>query len=473
MTSASINDNVVEIRKLNQYLGAFVASLGGFALGISLGWNSRASVVLKNNFDASAEDIGLIGEILNVGVSIGAIMIPFIVGRITRINILFITMFLLVLTWTIVIGRGQTVFLMITGRLICGICGGLACVVTPMYVAEIASKEIRGHLLAYFHILVNFGIMYAFIVAHSIDEESTISMYSKICGLACLSIAPAKYLPESPLYYLSKNDENNAEKSLRWYRGDTYDIQHEISEMKRLLLASRTKLFQLSSLKLLRNRRVLRSIATCFGVMASQHLCGANMMIFYALTFFDMSGSGELTGSEQTLVVGAVQIFVSILAAYLVSILGRRILLTVSTLLMGVFLILLGYFFKLRDADPENDDIYFWMAPTWATLIFAAYNLGLGPISWSILGDTLPEELKVPVASSAVAFGWLISLIATLTFEDMIIKLGGTKVMWLSAAICWLIALFCAIVVKDTSGKSLIEIQEDFQIEPNRNAQQA
>ncbi|XP_017790391.1 PREDICTED: facilitated trehalose transporter Tret1-like [Habropoda laboriosa] len=470
MTSASINDNVVEIRKLNQYLGAFVASLGGFALGISLGWNSRANIVLKNYLDASATEIGLIGEILNVGVSIGAIMMPFIVGRITRMNILFVTMLVLIFTWTIVISRGQKVLLMLAGRLICGICGGLACVLTPIYVAEIASKEIRGHLLAFFHVLVNVGIAYAFFVAHAIDEERTIWMYSTICGLACLSIAPAKYLPESPLYYLSRNDENNAEKSLRWYRGDTYDVQHEISEMKRLLLTSRSKKF---NLKLFKNRRVLRSIATCFGVILSQHLCGVNMLIFYALTFFETSGSGELTGSEQTLVVGAVQILASLLATYLVGIFGRRILLTVSALLMGVFLILLGWFFKLRDTDPEYDDIYFWMSPTWATLIFAAYNLGLGPISWSILGDTLPEELKVPVASTAVAFGWLISLMATLTFEEMIVKLGGTKVMWLSAAVCWLIALFCAIVVKDTSGKSLIEIQEDFRIESNRGVQQA
>ncbi|KOC65059.1 Facilitated trehalose transporter Tret1 [Habropoda laboriosa] len=397
-------------------------------------------------------------------------MMPFIVGRITRMNILFVTMLVLIFTWTIVISRGQKVLLMLAGRLICGICGGLACVLTPIYVAEIASKEIRGHLLAFFHVLVNVGIAYAFFVAHAIDEERTIWMYSTICGLACLSIAPAKYLPESPLYYLSRNDENNAEKSLRWYRGDTYDVQHEISEMKRLLLTSRSKKF---NLKLFKNRRVLRSIATCFGVILSQHLCGVNMLIFYALTFFETSGSGELTGSEQTLVVGAVQILASLLATYLVGIFGRRILLTVSALLMGVFLILLGWFFKLRDTDPEYDDIYFWMSPTWATLIFAAYNLGLGPISWSILGDTLPEELKVPVASTAVAFGWLISLMATLTFEEMIVKLGGTKVMWLSAAVCWLIALFCAIVVKDTSGKSLIEIQEDFRIESNRGVQQA
>lgn len=126
-----------------------------------------------------------------------------------------------------------------------------------------------------------------------------------------------------------------------------------------------------------------------------------------------------------------------------------------------------GWFFSLRDSDPEYDDIYFWMSPTWITLIFAAFNLGLGPISWSLLGDTLPEELKTSVVSMAVAFGWLISMMGTLTFDEMIISLGSTKVMWLSAAICWLIALFCAIVVKDNTGKSLIEIQDEFRIETN------
>lgn len=112
------------------------------------------------------------------------------------------------------------------------------------------------------------------------------------------------------------------------------------------------------------------------------------------------------------------------------------------------------------------------MSPTWITLIFAAFNLGLGPISWSLLGDTLPEELKTSVVSMAVAFGWLISMMGTLTFDEMIISLGSTKVMWLSAAICWLIALFCAIVVKDNTGKSLIEIQEEFRIESNRGLEE-
>ncbi|XP_076231292.1 facilitated trehalose transporter Tret1 [Calliopsis andreniformis] len=469
MTSTSVNDNVVEIRKLNQYFGAFVASLGGFALGVSLGWNSSAGEVFRNHLDASAAEIGFVGGVLNAGACFGVFLVPFLVGRISRTEMMFLTMPMFAVGWTFICFAGQKIICFIIGRFFCGICGGMFCVLTPIYVAEIADKKIRGRLLVFFQLSINLGIMYAFTAAYLVDEHETVWRYSSICGIACLSIAPTKLLPESPLHYLSRNDEINAEKSLRWYRGNTYDIQHEMNEMKRLIVMTHSKKL---SLKMFKNRRIIRSFVTCFGVMLGQQLCGVNMMIFYALTLFNTLGSGELTGSEQTLVVGAVQILSCLGAAFFVDAVGRRILLTISSLLMGIFLVLLGWFFSLRDTDPEYDDIYFWMPPTWISLLFAAFNLGLGPISWSLLGDAFPGQVKVLAAACAVAFSWLVSLMAAMTFDEMIISLGGTKAMWLSAAICWLIALFCAIMTKDTTGKTLIEIQEDFEIEESRGQEE-
>ncbi|XP_031833976.2 facilitated trehalose transporter Tret1 [Nomia melanderi] len=469
MTSRSINDNVVEIRKSNQYLGAFFASLGGFTLGVSMGWYSSAGQVFKNHLEASSTEIGLIGVSLNAGACVGAILAPFAAAKFARTTTMLAAMPVLAAGWTFICFAGQRVMFLMIGRAICGISGGVFCVLTPLYVAEVADKKIRGRLLSFFQVFVNVGIMYAFLVAHAISEQETIWKYSSICGIACFSIAPAKLLPESPFYYLSRNDEINAEKSLRWYRGDTHDVQHEISEMKRLsLVTQRGKV----NLNMLKNGRVLRSFAACLGVMLSRQLNGVNVMIFYALTLFNTIGSGELTGSEQTLLVGCVQILASLLAAFLVDILGRRILLAVSTLLMGLFLILLGWFFSLRDADPEYEDIYFWMSPAWIILFFAAFNIGLGPISWSLLGDALPVELRLPVAAGVVCLGWLVSLMATLTFDEMIITLGATKAMWLSAAMCWLTTLFCAIFVKDTAGKSLIEVQEQFRVESDRGIEE-
>ncbi|KZC08076.1 Facilitated trehalose transporter Tret1, partial [Dufourea novaeangliae] len=447
------------------FVREFPASLGGFTVGVSLGWNSTAGEVFRNYLDASSLEIGLIGGLLNAGACVGAILTPFFFGRFSRTPKMPAFGAVLAVGWCLIVFANDKILLMI-GRVICGLPAGVFCVLMPIYIAEIADEKIRGRLLSFFQIFINLGVMYVFVAAYMEEKHSTVSTYSLACGMPCVLLIMSTRLSNSPYYYLSRNDEINAIVSLKWFHGIDYDAQRKINEIKRLILMVQPKKLIPTMIK---NRRVLRSFATCLGVVLSQHLSGANMMIFYALTLFNTIGSGELTGSEQTLLVGAVQILASLLAALLVDVLGRRILLALSTSLMGLFLILLGWFFGLRDKDPEYDDIYFWMPPAWIILFFAAFNLGLGPISWSVLGDTLPVEVKVPVASVVVSLGWLVSLLSALTFDEMIISLGATKAMWLCAGICWLSTLFCAIVVKDTTGKSLTEVQEEFfDTEPNR-----
>lgn len=93
---------------------------------------------------------------------------------------------------------------------------------------------------------------------------------------------------------------------------------------------------------MLRNRRVLRCFFACVLAFLTQQLGGVNVITFYSLTLFEFGGSGDLTGSEQTVVVSSVQILSCLAAMRLIDTFGRRILLVVSSALMGLFLILLG-----------------------------------------------------------------------------------------------------------------------------------
>lgn len=127
-----------------------------------------------------------------------------------------------------------------------------------------------------------------------------------------------------------------------------------------------------------------------------------------------------------------------------------------------------GWFYEVRDRDPEYDDIYFWMPPTWTTLFLAAFNMGVGPISWALLGDAFPMEIRVTAVACVAALNWLLSLIATMTFGEMLDVLGVQKTLWLFAGFCWLAGAFCALFVKDTRGCSLAKIQESFAIEDRR-----
>ncbi|CAL1688650.1 unnamed protein product [Lasius platythorax] len=258
-----------------------------------------------------------------------------------------------------------------------------------------------------------------------------------------------------------KNNEIKAKDSLKWYRGQAYD-DIEMEELKYLAVVSHSRK---STMSILKNRHIVRSFFTCFFVFLAQQLSGVTIMIFYALTLFNIGGSGDLTASEQTIVIGGIQILSCFLAIGLIDMVGRRILLIVSSMLMGLFLMLLGWFYELRDQDPEYDDIYFWMPPTWTALFFVAFNIGVGPISWALLGDIFPMQIRETAVAFAATFNWLLCLIATMTFGEMLDALGVTKIMWLFAGFCWLAGIFCALLVKDTRGHSLAKIQESFGIE--------
>ncbi|XP_011876304.1 PREDICTED: facilitated trehalose transporter Tret1-like [Vollenhovia emeryi] len=447
------------IRRLNQHIAAFVTSLGGFALGVTLGWNSSVGEILRNILNASSTEIGLVGGILNAGACVGVMFMPLFMKYLGRVTLMSLTVPGFVVGWTFVCCAGQKISLLIIGRFICGMSGGAFCILTPLYVAEIADQNSRGRLLMYFHLLINCGIMYAFVTAHVLNEHDATWRYNFTCAVTCLAVALVNLLPESPFYHLMKNNEIKAKNSLKWYRGNIcQDV--EMEELKYLVNHSGKV-----TINVLKNRRVASSFFACLFAFLTQQLSGVNIMIFYALTLFNVGGSGDLTASEQTVLIGGVQILSCFLAMGLTDVIGRRKLLIASSILMGLFLILLGWFYELRDQDPEYDDIYFWMPPTWTILFFAAFNAGVGPISWALLGDAFPMQIRETAVACVTAFNWLLSLIATMTFGEMLDTLGVPKTMWLFASFCWIAGALCAILLKDTRGHSLVKIQNSFGIE--------
>lgn len=131
---------------------------------------------------------------------------------------------------------------MLIGRLICGTCGGILCVFTPIFIAEIADKEIRNRLMTFFHFLINCGIMYAFIIDYLTEEHKIIWQYSLVCAISCVPIVFVTFLPESPFYYLTKNDEIMAKRTFQYYTNKTDDISNdELEEFKSLAVIYKSK----------------------------------------------------------------------------------------------------------------------------------------------------------------------------------------------------------------------------------------
>ena len=121
-----------------------------------------------------------------------------------------------------------------------------------------------------------------------------------------------------------------------------------------------------------------------------------------------------------------------------------------------------GWFIDLREKDPEYSDIYPWMAPTWIILYFAAFNIGVGPLSWSLYADAFPVEIKVMGATIAACFSWGMSLLAIYILFKLKIAYTIVTAIWTFAGVSWFGAIFLLFTVQETNGKSLTYIQEEY-----------
>lgn len=78
------------------------ASIGGFSLGASLGWNSNGSAILRGLLSLTAVQIGLVGVAVCFGACLGALLLPFVLKFFTRTGAMIATMPLSAAGWTLI-----------------------------------------------------------------------------------------------------------------------------------------------------------------------------------------------------------------------------------------------------------------------------------------------------------------------------------------------------------------------------------
>lgn len=121
------------------------ACIGGFSLGCGLGWSAPCVEILKSdkyNLDDFSTDV--IASVFPVGAALGTLVVPLLIDRIGRKWTMMALIPAFIGGWALLICAGSLVPLFVMGRIVTGACGGMFCVLAPMYSAEISEKQIRG-----------------------------------------------------------------------------------------------------------------------------------------------------------------------------------------------------------------------------------------------------------------------------------------------------------------------------------------
>ena len=274
---------------------------------------------------------------------------------------------------------------------------------------------------------------------------------------------------ESPRWLFSKNMDYNGTRILKILRGKDYEVIKEIDDIKRALKKNT------NSIKEQCLRFKLRAAYHPFILVALtaifQQFSGITAALFYASQIFSVAGySDEDTKVATLAAVGIVKLIATIVSAFLVELIGRRVLLIISSVGMIISSGLLGiYFFIFEDKCDSSFDLpgcpngVEYLAISSMVIFIAAHSIGWSPITWITVMELLPNYIRALGGSIANALIWISAFIVTLSFHPYSALVTPKFTWWTVALIMAVSIVFVTLFLPEAKGRSLEEIQEHFE----------
>lgn len=327
-------------------------------------------------------------------------------------------------------------------------------VVVPMYVGEIAQDGNRGALGCFLPIIVSFGILFGYCVGPylSIMWFNLISAVPAIIFLGVVFL-----LPESPYYLLMNNKVAEANRVLYFIRNGTNRelMDNEILSMRKTLKYSQENTSNFKDFFFVPSLR--STTLLIITIMIFQQLTGVSIIIAYMQTVFNDAGI-QIPSEIAVIIVGIVQCISCSATPLVVDKLGRKILLLLSIFGTGMSQCTMGIYFYLKTEGNDINAIT-WLPILSLVVFITAYNIGLGPLPWVLVGELFPQHVK-SIASTIATFSCLIMAFSTtVSFPLLREVLGVAWSFWFFSACCVLGFTVLLVFLPETKGKSLYEIQ--------------
>ncbi|XP_059632636.1 sugar transporter ERD6-like 16 isoform X2 [Cornus florida] len=391
----------------------------------------------------------MFGSILTIGAMIGAITSGRIADFLGRKGAMRMSAGFCITGWLAVYFSMGTLALDI-GRFFTGYGIGIFSYVIPIFIAEIAPKNLRGGLTTINQLMIVCGSSVAFLIGTMITWRTL-----ALTGLVpCIVLLVGLFfIPESPRWLAKVGLVKESEIALHRLRGKDADVSRESAEIQAYIetLQSLPKARMLD----LFNSKYIRSMIIGVGLMVFQQFGGINGIGFYVSETFVAAGLSS--GKIGTVAYALIQVPITLVGAILMDKSGRRPLLMVSATgtFLGCFLTGISFFFK--------DQILFlgwvpFLAVSGVLIYIASFSIGMGAVPWVIMSEIFPLHVKGAAGSLVVLVNWLGAWAVSYTF-NFLMSWSPTGTFSIYSGFCALCVLFVAKIVPETKGKTLEEIQ--------------
>lgn len=449
--------------KNNKYviLSAIVASLGGLLFGFDTAVISGTTEWLQKSFDLSSFWLGFTVASALIGTIIGAIIIGKPADKYGRRNVLF-AVALLYLISALGSAFAWDWFSFLFFRFIGGLAVGAASVVSPLYIAEISPAKYRGRLVAITQFNIVLGMLLAFFSNYIITTINLGAlewrwMFGVEAVPALLFFLLLFRNPYSPRWLVAKNRIDEAMLVLDKFGTDNGSVSNEIEEIKASLFSEQNGVDEP-----LLSKKYIKPIMLAIAIAMFNQLSGVNAIWYYAPHIFKMAGGGAESAMLQTVLLGGINIILTILALSVIDKFGRKKLMIIGSIGYIVSLSTVAWAFYIYGTD--FTDIGSKVVLGGLLVFIASHAFGQGAVIWVFLSEIFPNKVRAKGQALGTFTHWFMAAIISWTFP-MIAEISGGHT-FAFYAVCMVAQLLWVIyIMPETKGISLEKIQKKLGIQ--------
>ena len=452
-----------------------VATLGGLLFGYDTAVISGTVGSLENFFvtpyglteTAANSKLGVVVSSALIGCILGGIFGGWISRKLGRRNGLVVAAVLFLVSalgssmpemFFTSVGSGDHTFInhFIFYRIIGGVGVGLASMLSPLYIAEIAPAEKRGSLVSLNQFAIIFGMLVVYFVNYYIASQGDDNWLNSIGWrwMFASEVIPAGlflilllFVPDTPRSLVLKSRPEKALTILARVNGNSR-AQEILKEIQETVTHRSDKLFSYG----------LKVVLIGIALSVFQQFVGINVVLYYAPEIFKSMGSKTDGALLQTIIVGAVNLAFTVMAIMLVDRAGRRPLMMAGALGMSIAMFALGTSFSMQAVG---------LFSLICMLIYvASFAMSWGPVTWVLLSEIFPNKIRGRAMAVAVAAQWISNYLVSWTFpmldknSFLIEKFNHGFAYWIYGIMALLAILLIWRYVPETKGKTLEEMEK-------------
>ncbi len=443
------------------YIAAAIAALGGLLFGFDTGIISGALLFIREDLGLSSFLQSAVVSAILVGTIVGAGGTGPLADRYGRRTMTLVAAAVFILG-AIGSGLAPNVGFLIGARVVLGVAVGSSTVLVPSYIAEIAPPDIRGTLSALFQLAITIGIVVAYLVNYALAEAEAWRWMLGLGAVPALILGAGMFfLPDSPRWLVSKDRRDEARAVLERARNSEQEVNDEMDDIEE---AERQE--EAGPGELLKPW-VRPMLVVGIGIAMLQQLVGINTIIYYAPTIMEATGLDASVSILATLGVGIVNVVFTLIALLIIDRVGRKPLLLIGLAGIALALAILGFGYLL----PSLKGVVSYVTFAGLVLYIMSFAASFGVVLWVVLPELYPLKIRGSAMSVCTILHWSSNLVVSLTFLPLIEAVGETAVFWGYGLISIGAFVFVYLLMPETKGRSLEQIQKDFRGESERGAE--